>query len=387
MAVVLPDAGSDLARAGIDVELRGVGTLERVRQVVVVVVGRGHRGADIRRRRDGVAAYGLVEAAGRRRGGERRRIVVRSAGRARPRRRPRAVSVRVRRPYLHLVDGAFGEAWDRRVGGADVLRPVRPAAARPHPVLQVVTGDRGAARVVRRAPAYVEARGAPRGRDHHRRDRPRRRLVPVVDVEGDVDRVVAAVAVVGLHRYRVTGLRLAVVSLAGFGPDLAGSGNDVELRGVGPLERVRQGIVVVVVRGHCGADIRRRRDDLVAEGLVETAGRRRAGEFRRVVRRAGRTRPRRRPITVPLRVRRPYLYLVGGTLRQVRDRRAGAGEVLRPVGPGAARPRPVLQVVAGDRGAARVVRRGPVHVEAREAPRSRGHRRRGGRRGRRLGGG
>ena len=244
----------------------------------------------------------------------------------------------------------------------------------------VVAGDRRTAPVIRKAPIYSN-RGGGDG-CIVRQARLDRRLAPVVDVEGDVDRVFAPVAVVGLHRHRETGVRLVAVVLADFGPDLAGAGNDVELRGVGPFERVRQGVVVVVGCGHLVADIRRRRDDLVADALVEVASRRLGGEFRRV---GGRARPRRRPVAVPVRVRRPYLYLVGGVLRHACDRRTGAGDVLRSVRPGAARPLPVAEVVTGNRGAVAVVRRGPAHVEARGA--SRGHRRRRRRHRRRPGGG
>ena len=142
-------------------------------------------------------------------------------------------------------------------------------------------GDCRPARVVRSGPAHVD-RGGGGGR-HGRRGRLGRRLVLVDDVERDVDRVVAPVAVVGLHRHRETGARLVVVYLAGFGPDLAGVGIYGELRGVGPLERIRQVVAVVVLRGHLVADIRRRRDGRVADGLVEAEDHRRGGEFRRGV--------------------------------------------------------------------------------------------------------
>ena len=149
------------------------------------------------------------------------------------------------------------------------------------PVLQVGARDIRPAGVVRSAPTrrYRGGRVYRQGR----RARLARRLVLVVDVERDVDRVVAPIAVVGLHRHLVTAVRLVAVSLAGFGLDLTGAGLDVELRGIGSLERVRQVVAVVVRRGHLVADVRRRRDGRVADGLVETAGRRLGGEFRRVV--------------------------------------------------------------------------------------------------------
>ena len=83
----------------------------------------------------------------------------------------------------------------------------------------------------------------------------------------------------------------------------------------------------------------------------------------------------RRPHAVSLGVGGPHPYLVGRVRRQVPDRGAAAGLVLRPVAkvPGVARA--VLQVVAVYVRAPRVRRRRPAHLQARRGVRRRRHHR------------
>ena len=98
----------------------------------------------------------------------------------------------------------------------------------------------------------------------------------------------------------------------------------------------------------------------------------------------GLPRPGRRPGTVAITIGGPHLHLVEGVRGQARDRRAGAGLVLRAVDPAPAGALPVLQVVVVDGGTG-VRRRRPGHRQAGGAAGDRGYR--GGRRpARRLGG-
>ena len=100
---------------------------------------------------------------------------------------------------------------------------------------------------------------------------------------------------------------------------------------------------------------------------------------------AGRTRmvrcpgSRRRPRALAVPVPRTHLRLVGRVRDKARDLCRCPRHVLRTVGPGTAGPLAVANVVAADRGAARVVRRVPSHREALRARAT--HRQRRGREG------
>ena len=292
----------------------------------------------------------------------RRRVGVR---RAAARVRPGAGALVVGRPYLHLVGRVLRQARQRRRGGRAGVARVAPVAAVARPVLHVVVRERRT-RVGRRLPVHAQA--------GHRRWRHRRRA-----------RLARCLGVHVRHRHRDR-LRRRLLPL----PRAARRRNLHHVRVVRPLvlrvlevrrrvERQRPG------RRPDGEErlIRAAGDRVARDAVIRIGVRRqhRAGH-RLVLRRVERCRrakrrcrvgvrlpaARVRPVAGALVVGRPYLHLIGGVLRQVRQRRRGGRAVVAPVAPAPAVARPVLHVVVRDR-RTRVGRRLPVHRKA-------GHRRR-----------
>ena len=140
-------------------------------------------------------------------------------------------------------------------------RVLGEGVAVPHPVLQLVAGDGGAARVVRRGPGHRQAVGGVGSGLHRRNHRGQGRLRHVVQVDGHGD-AVAIVAGAGAVSHRhgegVAGLRLEVVAHAGLGAQLPRGRSEVERARVLALQAVGQGLVGVG-GGYPAADVLARR--------------------------------------------------------------------------------------------------------------------------------
>ena len=359
--------GLDLATLGVDVERPGVRPSERVRQWVAVGVRCRHRRPDgLARRR----VLGETAAVGRAR--KDRCAVVRPPA---ARRRPVAMQLAVECPHPHLVVRVRSEAGDRGRGtdgclhlhlgvtewpaarhrgrSTDaIVRPRDPVAAVHLAICHVIIRDWRAAIEVRRRPVHQQAGARSFRRPHGRRVRRRRFLGHVGDVDGYGNGTAGMARIARRHRDRVGIFGLVVVGHAGLGPDLAALGLDVERCSVRSSERVGQWVAVGVRRRYRRPDglARRRVFREAASGFSIREGR------RRLVRPPA---ARRRPVAVPLVIPRQHPHLIAGMRRKTRDRRGGAGAVVRPVAPVAARTLPIFDVVVRQRRTAKGVRRRP----------------------------
>ena len=359
----------DAVRLGLEQAL--VRAAQRVaHRVAGVRVGRDHRDhpPDVLRQGGGEARRDLADDEGG-------RAVAGGGGGGG--RRPRARALVVLRPHLHLVRGFRHEARDLRARRRHVLRAGGPGGARPRlTVAEVVPLDRRPG--VRRRRPLGGQRG--RARRERRRRRGGRRLAGVRHRHAVVARRVLparAVPAGGGDRHLV-GVRV-VRRPAKRGLEV---GRAQEVQDVRPVlvAHLEEGSVRPAGRvpgdGVRGVRVRRRHRAGPRHVLRHDEGRG-TGEDRRGVS-AGRRPRRRRPGAFALVAPRPHPHLVFRVRRKARQGRARVRHVLRSVEEAPDVPLAVLEVVALDRRAARVVARLPENLQAGVRRRPEGRRGRGG---------